>query len=91
MITEAILQALGAALSFVLGLLPTVTLPAWFSTISGFVSSGVSSFASLGMWLPVQAIGAVVGFILVILGVQLGIRVGRMAVSAFTGGGGSAA
>lgn len=91
MITEAILQALGSALSFVLGLLPAVALPGWLDTITTYVRSGVTSFAQLGMWLPVGAIGNVVTFVVVVLGVQLAIRIGRIAVSAFTGGGGSAA
>lgn len=92
MITEAILKFLGALGTFLLGLLPTVTLPAWLTSASSTLADAVAFIPlAASNWFPLQAIGHGITFILACSAIALGIRFARIAVSMFTGGGGSAA
>jgi hypothetical protein len=90
-ITEAIIWVFAHLCSFLIGLLPSWTEPTWLTTSVDTLASAVQNIAMLSGWVPVQAIGIVVAFILVCSGVAMGLKFGRMVLSLATGGGGSAA
>lgn len=91
MITEAVVNLLVGLFTFLLDLMPDVTLPAWIGTSTTALGTALGHITLLDNWIPVQAIGHVVVFILGCFTVAFGVRVGRMLISLFTGGGGSAA
>lgn len=91
MITSAIMRVLLGFMTFVLGLLPSFTPPAWMADLAGYVSSGLGAFSSLSYWIPVGAVGTVVALVVVVQGIALALKLARMVLSVVTGGGGSAA
>lgn len=91
MITEAIFHVVTAVVNFVLGLMPSMTVPAWVDDAAATIQSGVGPILQLDYWLPIGAVGVVVTFILLAWATALSIRLFRIALSSFTGGGGSAA
>lgn len=90
MITQAILSALIGLGTFVVGLFPTVAMPAWVTTLATTIGDGVTQVSQLGHWLPLGALGNVAVFILTVWTAALLVRFLRMALSVMTGGGGSA-
>jgi hypothetical protein len=90
-IVEAGWHVLTALLAWVIGLLPTATAPAWVAGATTQVQAAVTPILALGMWIPLGAIGTVVVSLLAIWVSAFVIRVSRIGLSAFTGGGGSAA
>lgn len=91
MITEAILKFLAAVASFVVGLFPSVTLPDWFTSTSAYIAEAVTSASAFSRMLPVTALRLSFVFLLACLAAAFAIRLFRIGLSAFTGGGGSAA
>lgn len=91
MITAKLLDFLGALVSFVTGLLPTMSTPGWLDTASGHLATVLGYGAALGAWIPWQVAGIVFGSLMVALGVSFGIKVVRIVASFLTLGGGSAA
>jgi len=91
MIFDAIIGVLAGFLTFIGDLIPDVTIPDWFSTFPEFIEPAWDVINGLDNWLPVQAIGIAVAWMIGLQVVIIGIRVTRVVVSLFTGGGGSAA
>lgn len=91
MITKFVLEFAGGLMTFVLGLMPTVSLPGWFTTSTNTLSSSLAAIGGYGNWLPLVAIGNGVAFILACFGVAFAVRGFRVVLSLFTGGGGGAA
>ena len=92
MITGAILSLLGTVLHGVLSILPSVpSPPSWISSNTGALSTVLSGIGSMSVWFPLQLGITILLFVLSIHLVGFGIKVSRMVVSLFTGGGGSAA
>lgn len=91
MITEALFHVITSVANFVLGLLPSMTVPAWVDSATSYIAAGVGPVLELDHWIPIGPIGVVLAFLLVAWAVALGIRLFRIALSTFTGGGGSAA
>lgn len=91
MITELVLKFLGAVLTFVLGLFPSVPKPAWWQSVADFISSAVGGLNGFANFLPVAAMKYALVFVLLCYTVGLAIRVIRIGASVLTGGGGSAA
>lgn len=91
MITEYVLKFFAALGSFVVGLFPTIALPSWVATVTDFIRNGVGAVGAFGNMLPVTAVRLSFLFLLACLGAALAIRLARIALSTFTGGGGSAA
>lgn len=91
MVTDWIIQALAAFVSWVLGLFPVLDMPDWVATVVTFVSSTVTNALALGNWIPWPMVGLAFVFIWAAWLVALGIRVARITASFFTAGGGSAA
>lgn len=91
MITEWVIQVWLTVVTWLLGLLPAITLPSWVTTVTSFVSSTVTQARALGNWIPWGMVGLGFVFVAAAYAVALGIRVGRIVASFFTAGGGSAA
>ncbi len=86
------MKFLGALLSFLLGLLPTVSAPDWLASAPGTLANAIGFIPAIASnWYPVQALAHGVLFILGCMAVAFAVRFTRMAVSVFTGGGGGAA
>lgn len=91
MIADAVLSWVTSIIHSALGGLPKMGPPDWLTTGSSAVSAVFSMADSMGAWFPG---GLALTVILALLGVWVvgfGIKVVRMALSLFTGGGGSAA
>jgi hypothetical protein len=91
MILEWLLGAVVTVVEAFLNLLPDWTLPDWWASAASTWSDTAGRIDELGMWVPVSAIinGAI--FLLAVMGIALAVRVGRIALSLLTAGGGSAA
>jgi hypothetical protein len=87
MVTEAVLDLLGAVWGAFLWLIPT---PPDFSFIeSPVVMSVAGDVGAMGAWLPLVAISTVVAVMLAAWLSAGGIVIARMVLSLFTGGGGN--
>lgn len=97
MITDAIIKVLSGVWSFVWGLIPGLP-----SLVTDFVDSSADSFdlfadvvapfvSVLQVWQPVVVVLAVAGAWAATWFASVGIKVVRMVLSLFTGGGGSVA
>lgn len=91
MIVQWLFDALTTVLAFLLGLFPTITLPSWVDTATSYVQQGVAFANGWGAWVPLAAVRNSLLFLLLVGGVVFSVRVFRIALSLFTGGGGSAA
>ncbi|MGV1037945.1 MAG: hypothetical protein ACOYD0_13105 [Candidatus Nanopelagicales bacterium] len=88
MVTDWILGLLASAWEAMIGAIPVPAEDSWISSLPGAVVWVVAQLVQLGNWLPLQIMGNVLGTIAAVWGIAVGIRVGRMALSLFTGGGG---
>lgn len=91
MILELLISMLVGLVEALAGLLGSAPAPGWLTGLSGQLSSLVGAGASLGVWVPWSVIGTVLAAIGACLGISLGVRVFRIVLSLFTGGGGGAA
>lgn len=91
MIIEWLVDALTAVLAFLLDLFPTVTVPSWVETSTSYVADGVAFINGWAAWVPLDALRNGLLFLLLCGAVAFSVRVFRIALSLFTGGGGSAA
>jgi hypothetical protein len=89
MITGWILDLIASAWEALLGAFPTPSEDSWMASTGSAVSWLADTMAGLGAWIPFALIGAILGTLGVVWGVGVGIRVGRLALSLFTGGGGA--
>lgn len=89
MITGWILDLIADLWEAIIGGIPTPSEDSWLSDIGGAVAWVVNSLAGLGAWLPFPVIGAVLVTLGTVWGIGVGIRIGRLALSLFTGGGGA--
>lgn len=91
MVTDAIVHAFVLVIEALLFLLPGWSLPSWFTNLPGDASTLGGYIGSFNVWLPISTVVDVLGVIVTATGVAFAVRVVRMAVSHFTGGGGSVA
>lgn len=92
MITDAIVSALAAVFGFIGSLLPSDEPPAWLTdTLPGEIEALGAQFGQLGQWVPMDAIGMAGAAVVTAFAVAWGVRLVRIALSLFTGGGGGAA
>jgi hypothetical protein len=90
-ITQVLLELVFGLIDAGLGLLPTSGPPEWFATGSGYFAQVWGYGAGLGAWIPWDVVGLVLGSIGTCLAIAVVVRVARILISVFTGGGGSAA
>lgn len=91
MVTDSIINALSWLFAGVIGLFPTITVPEWADTLTSYMGDGADFAAGMAHWVPVAAIGQGLVFVFACWGVANGIKLIRIVVSLFSGGGGSAA
>jgi hypothetical protein len=88
-ITDWLLGLAAAAWSGLLDLIPAPVATGWAGSVTSGIAFLVSLLADMGSWLPLSLIGSVMASYLALWLVAGGIVIGRMALSLFTGGGGS--
>lgn len=91
MIVEWIWGVLAGVFGWLLSLFPTTTLPAWVFTVHTFTVDAVSYINGWHMWVPLDAVRVGFLFLMSCSALVLLVRGFRIALSLFTGGGGSAA
>lgn len=64
MITEFFLNLFTTVQTFVLGIIPDVQLPSWFSDAAGYVAGWINQGANLGVWVPWALVGSVTAAVL---------------------------
>lgn len=89
MITGWILDLIAAAWSGLLDAIPVPSEDSWLSDVGGAVAWLGNTLDGLGAWLPFGLIGSILVTLVSIWGTAVAIRLGRMALSLFTGGGGA--
>lgn len=91
MIVEGVVKVIVAFFEFVVGLLPTRAVPGWVDSIGPSLQIVWNHANQLGAWIPWDAVGYVTAAVLSCMVIGLQIRLVRIVLSLFTGGGGSAA
>ena len=91
MITRTIIQLLGGLVAWLVTIMPAPTMPSWYAPIPGFLASVGSAVSQFSYWLPVSLISTMLIFVTGARIFPVVIRIVRVVVSLFTGGGGSAA
>lgn len=91
MIVEGIVKVAVAFFKFVLGLFPTRNPPQWTESLASSLQTVWDAGAGLGAWIPWGNVAAVVQAVIACMITGLLIRLVRIVLSLFTGGGGSAA
>lgn len=91
MIVEWLFTLAANLLEWLTSGLPTYTEPEWISGLAGAMSQVFSVAGSMGVWFPAPLVLAVLTALLTFWLVSFGIKLVRMILSLFTGGGGSAA
>lgn len=90
MVVYYALKVVAGVVSALFSVIPAVPVPSWLSDTSGPVGKVFAFADSLSVWFPVQLALTVLAAYLAIKATAFGIRVVRMVISVFTGGGGSA-
>lgn len=91
MISDAFINFFGGIFDWILGTMPEVQVPDWLNSASAMAGTVFGYASSMGVWFPTGLAVTVAGTLITVWLVSLGIKVGRMVLSLFTGGGGSAA
>lgn len=96
MVTSAVLSVLSNVVTWVLGLIPHITLPTYLTatgagSLNGTLTSAVSGLWSIDAFIPVTQLIAAAVLVLAALGLAVTVRVVRIVASFATLGGGSAA
>lgn len=91
MILEALFAVLSFVLEAILDTIPDAEAPEWMGQGGTALSVAVQFGHSMGVWLPWNMLGVVVGAQLGSHLIGFGIKAARMVLSLFTAGGGSAA
>lgn len=91
MIIELIVRLLVGVVQLFSLMLGSLQPPAWLSGVSGQMSTLLGYGASMGAWVPWDVFGLAIAALGTCLAISFTLRIVRMAMSLFTGGGGSAA
>lgn len=91
MIVEALIDLAAGLFGFLVDLIGTAQPPAFLTGLAGQLDSLVAAGASMGTWVPWSVLGTAIAAVVACFAVSFVIRVARMLISVFTGGGGSAA
>jgi len=90
-IIEWLAQVVAAIAEFIAGLFGDLQAPGWLQSAGDTWQSIMGQAAGLDPWIPWSVLSAVVTSLLACVVIGFGIKVVRMVLSLFTGGGGSAA
>lgn len=89
MITDAVVGVILFPITWLVSLLPEVTLPGWATTVPGWATDVGEQMGALNKWLPIHELLEVVPMILLLASGVLLFKVTQFVVSLFTGGGGA--
>lgn len=91
MIIKWLLDVVTGFLGWVVGLLPSVSIPVWMSTtVPNAITTIGGYISSIDVWLPFSDAGIAVAFVVVALAAAVAIKIVRIVASFVTAGGGSA-
>jgi hypothetical protein len=94
-ITQALISLLVTPIAWMIGLLPTFSLPDFLGTGGGSIASGMTGFfgyiGSFTNWLPGYALAPAFAWVATCVAVAIGVKLVRIVASFLTFGGGSAA
>jgi hypothetical protein len=90
-ITGWILHLLADVASGFLGILPHIDVPSWLSGSGSYASTVFQAAGSMSVWFPAPLVLTIVLAVGVLWFAAFGVKLARIFVSHFTGGGGSAA
>lgn len=82
-------DVLCSAIAWLIGLLPSFSLPSWLTSLPAESSSLGDYLGQFAVWIPIDQVVIVFLFVLSAGVVSLGVRVTRMVISHLSGGGGS--
>lgn len=91
MIVEFLMTLAANVFEWAFSGLPPYTPPAWVTGVGSAAGSVFSMAGSMGVWFPASLVLTIVAALLAVWLVSFSVKVIRMAISLFTGGGGSAA
>lgn len=91
MITGWLLDLLAGAWAWLCESVPAPSQDGWVADIPGAVTYIADLVGGLGAWVPLPLIVGIIGTLGIVWGSASGLKLGRMVLSLFTGGGGSAA
>jgi hypothetical protein len=89
MITGWILDLIASVWESFLRSIPVPSDDSWIADLGDAVAWVADQVANLGAWIPFSLIGGILVTLVSVWGVAVGIRIGRMVLSLFTGGGGA--
>lgn len=90
MITHLFLSAISGLATWVIGLMPTWSLPSWVSSTASTITGWLSGLGALGYFVPLGPLAACLALVLGAYTIGFTIRVLRIGYSMVTGGGGAA-
>jgi hypothetical protein len=87
MITNAIISVFASVAAFLLGLLPSWTLPSWLTgtgsgTLSGWAGSVGAYMRGWDGWIPWSDIAIAVGLLFAVVAIVVGVRIAMWAINA---------
>lgn len=91
MISEALIGIIAGLVSAIGGMFPTMETPAFLAGLADKVAVVTGWMAPLGVWVPLNAASTATQVVLTAAAAAIAIKLLRLVVSLFTGGGGSAA
>ena len=91
MVVLLVIRVLRGALFGVLGALPAPSMPNWWADLASSLATIAGYLNTMNAWFPVQLTVDIVVFLVAAQLIAFGIRLARIVLSLFTGGGGSAA
>ena len=91
MVTRAVVELLGGLVAWLVTLMPSPSMPDWYAPIPGYLATLGSAVSQFSYWIPVSLISTMLVFVTASRLAPIVIRIVRVVVSLFTGGGGSAA
>jgi hypothetical protein len=90
-ITQWVIDLVAAVWSLLVSAMGTAAAPGWLTGLTGQLDSLVAAGSSMGVWVPWSVFGPALASVVVCAGIAFAVRMVRMLLSLFTGGGGSAA
>jgi len=90
MILHWFFQLIGLLGSLIVGLMPVWSVPIWVASTATTMTGWLANLGAIGYFVPLGPIAAVMALMFAAFTTGLAIRIGRIAYSMFTGGGGAA-
>lgn len=89
MITATLIDVLGFFLGALLDALPQTDVPPWLADAGSYIPTVFSFANSMGVWFPWGVLNMILPGVVAVWLAAFGIRICRIVISHFTGGGGA--